>query len=120
LLLLMSLLWASYSEKTNDNTDVDQGRLTEIHGIVHTDSNAPPIIVAITDKNLAKRVKAGEPHEVHNPLNHGMGTPKFTNFGTDHGLAIKNAIVIYKDQEGNLWIGTQNAEFIIQLPKYTS
>ena len=58
--------------------------------------------------NTPKTILAGKPALRPNPNPDGLGTPYFTNYDTDQGLALSSIWCGYTDKKGNLWFGTIN------------
>jgi signal transduction histidine kinase/ligand-binding sensor domain-containing protein len=68
-------------------------------------SLAQPKIVRITASNRPEIVRAGKPIIKMDSLN--GGTPFFTNYSTEQGLALSAVTCSVSDKDGNLWFGTQ-------------
>jgi len=73
---------------------------------------SPPVIKLVTSDNAPIKKLAGKPKLQKQHLQNGMGIPRFNNFGTEQGMAINNAMTVFKDSKGNLWFGTNGAGVI--------
>jgi ligand-binding sensor domain-containing protein len=65
----------------------------------------PPKVTLITEANMPKTVKAGNPIVVYDSA--ATGAPYFTNYNTEQGLSLNGVICSFADNMGNLWFGTQ-------------
>ena len=81
----------------------------EAIGIINKDSTASPVITFIGKTNAPKIVAAVKPVVISNPNSDGLGTPNFTNYNTEQGLALASIACGYRDKSGNLWFGSQGA-----------
>ena len=84
------------------NKDVKKEQAT---GITRKNIFAAPIVHQITAVNLPKVVKVGKPViRIEAPKG---GTPLFTNYGTEQGLALSGVFYCFTDKTGNVWFGTR-------------
>ena len=67
------------------------------------DSSKP---VRIPLKKPPRKIRAGKPEvrPISNPDT--LGLPSFTNYSTEQGLALSSVLCGFRDEKGNLWLGT--------------
>jgi len=72
--------------------------------LLNESDHAPPVAIEITSKNPPKITRSKPPYAIKDT--NKLGSPFFSNYNTQQGLALNTVLCITTDKSGNLWIGT--------------